>query len=176
MLKLVRPTMAHRERAIDFINELRLYGSEINGSGSLDSYLAESTYEAWLEKLNSDTDIANVPEERAPSLTYFFVRQSDDRIVGCANLRLALNDFWRAECGHIGYCVRPTERGRHYATEMLRQALKVYRRLGIHEIILTCAKTNPASAKVIMNCGGVFDAEFDSAMFNETIQRYIIRH
>ena len=32
------------------------------------------------------------------------------------NIRLALNDFLRKEGGHIGYCIRPTERQKHYAT------------------------------------------------------------
>ena len=108
-------------------------------------------------------------------LTYFYVREEDDCIVGMCNLRLALNDFLRTEGGHIGYGVRPTERGKHYATDMLAQALKVYDRLGIKNVLVTCDKENPASAKVIQNNGGMLEAEFYSETYDETLQRYVIK-
>ena len=109
-MKLVFPTIEYKEKAIEFINEFYKYGSDINGSGSLDRFLKESTYEAWLAKVLSDVDIANIEKPRVPALTYFYVREEDDRIVGMVNIRLALNDFLRTEGGHIGYGIRPTER------------------------------------------------------------------
>ncbi len=42
------------------INELNLYHSDINGSGSLDWFLRESNYEKWLKKVMDDIDIANI--------------------------------------------------------------------------------------------------------------------
>ena len=91
------------------------------------------------------------------------------------NIRLALNDFLRKEGGHIGYCIRPTERGKHYATDMLNGALKVCDTLGINEVIITCDKSNSASANVIKNCNGELVEEFYSDTFNEDIQKYIIK-
>lgn len=174
-MKLVFPTIAYKDKAADYIREFIEYGSEINGSGSLDRYLAESTYEEWLDKVMHAIDIANVELPKVPAITYFFIREEDDRIVGMVNIRLALNDFLREEGGHIGYSVRPTERGRHYATQMLREAVRVCNRIGIGEVIVTCDRENIASAKVIQNCGGVLDAEFYSPTFDEVIQRYVIR-
>ena len=124
-MKLVFPDISHKEKAIQFINEFYAYNSDINGSGSLDSYLRESTYEEWLGKVIADIDIANISPSRVPSLTYFYIRKEDGRIVGMINIRLALNDFLRKESGNIGYCIRPTERKKHYATNMLNNALKV---------------------------------------------------
>ena len=174
-MKLIFPTMAYKEKAIEFINEFYEYGSEINGSGALDSYLAEATYEEWLLKVLADIDIANIEKPRVPALTYFYVREEDDKIVGMVNIRLALNDFLKNEGGHIGYGIRPTERKKHYATGMLTEALKVCDTVGISEVILTCDKENPASAGVIKNCGGKLESEFYSETFDETIQRYLIR-
>jgi len=91
------------------------------------------------------------------------------------NMRLALNEFLKREGGHIGYCIRPTERRKHYATDMLNDALRVYDTLGIKEIILTCDKSNIASAGVIKNCNGELVAEFYSDTFKEEIQKYIIK-
>ena len=174
-MKLVLPSMAYKDKAIEYVKEFYEYGSEINGSGSLDRFLKESTYEAWLKKLRRDMDIANLPESKVPALTYFFVREEDDRIVGMVNIRLALNDFLRTEGGHIGYSVRPTERRRHYGTEMLAAALKVCDVIGIKEVLVSCGKSNPASAGVIKNCGGILKYEAYSETFGEMLQMYVIK-
>ena len=99
-MKLVFPDISYKEKATEYINEFIEYASEINGSGSLDRYLRESTYEEWLKKVLSDIDIANIEDSRDPALTYFYVREEDVRIVGMINIRLALNDLLRKECGH----------------------------------------------------------------------------
>ncbi len=171
-MKLVLPGPEYKEKAIDYINEFYEYGSEINGSGSLDGFLKESTYEKWLEKVRLYMDIANLPESKVPDLTYFYVREEDDRIVGMVNIRLALNDFLRKEGGHIGYSIRPTERRKNYATDMLSLALKVCRRIGIKEVLVSCDKENVASAGVIRKCDGILKEEFYSETFGETIQMY----
>ena len=174
-MKLVFPSLPYKEKAIQFINEFNEYGSEINGSGGLDRYLENSTYEEWIKKIYADIDIANIPQSRVPGLTYFYVREEDGKIVGMINIRLALNDFLKREGGHIGYCIRPTERKKHYATDMLNSALKVCDTLGIKEVIITCDKSNVASSGVIKNCNGELVAEFYSDTFREEIQKYIIR-
>ena len=174
-MKLVFPDITYKDRAIEYIREFYEYGSEINGSGSLDRYLKESTYEGWLKKLTADMDIANMPASKVPALTYFYVREEDDRIIGMINIRLALNEFLRNEGGHIGYSIRPTERRRHYGTEMLKAALKVCDVIGINEVLVSCDKDNMASAGVIKNCGGILKYEIYSERYDETLQMYAIR-
>ena len=174
-MRFVFPCEEYEQKAVDFVQEFRDCGSEIHGTGGLDGYLAEYTYSEWLKKTLCDIDIANIPEGRVPALTYFYVREEDDKIVGMINIRLALNDFLRTEGGHIGYCVRPAERRRGYATEMLRDTIKHCRVIGMSGFLITCDKENHASAGVIKSCGGVLEAEFYSEVFKETIQRYLIK-
>lgn len=173
-MKLVFPSMLYKEKAIEFVNEFNEYKSEINGSGALEGYLMNSTYEEWIKKIMSDIDVANVQKPRVPALTYFFVREDDDKIVGMINIRLALNDFLKKEGGHIGYCIRPTERRKHYATEMLNCALEVCDTLGIKEVLITCDKLNIASSGIIKKCNGKLVDEFYSETFKEEIQKYVI--
>ena len=173
-MKMVFPNMNYKDKAIDYIKEFYTYGSEIHGSGSLDRLLKEATYEEWLQKVLNDIDIANIPDSKVPAITYFFVREEDDKIVGMTNIRLALNDFLRREGGHIGYSVRPTERRKHYATLMLGEALKVCKTIGIKDVIITCDKANIASSGVIKNCEGELEAEFYSDTYGEILQRYVI--
>ena len=174
-MKFVFPNKDYKDNAIEFINEFHTYNSDINGSGALDTYLNESSYEKWIEKVITDIDIANIESGRVPSFSYFYVRETDNKIIGMINIRLALNDFLRNEGGHIGYCIRPTERRQHYATNMLNEALVFCKTIGLDNIIVSCDKSNIASANVIKNCGGKLDAEFYSDTFNEVIQRYIIQ-
>lgn len=174
-MKFVFPNKDFKNNAIDFINEFLTYNSEINGSGALDRYLNESSYEKWIEKVISDIDIANIEGDRVPAFTYFYVRETDNKIIGMINIRLALNNFLKNEGGHIGYCIRPTERRHHYATNMLYEALAFCKTIGLSNIIISCDKSNIASANVIMNCSGKLDAEFYSDTFKEVIQRYIIK-
>ncbi len=174
-MKLVFPNLLYKEKAIEFINEFYEYNSDINGSAALDDCLEKSSYEEWIKKVHADIDIANVQKPRVPALTYFYVREEDDKIIGMINLRLALNDFLKTEGGHIGYCIRPNERGKHYATDMLKVALKVYDTLEINEVFITCDKSNIPSANVIKKCKGELEEEFYSETFNEVIQRYVVR-
>jgi predicted acetyltransferase len=174
-MKMVFPNMNYKEKAIDYIKEFHEYGSEINGSGGLDRFLEKSNYEEWLKKVHYDIDIANVEKPRVPALTYFYVREEDDKIVGMINIRLALNEFLKNEGGHIGYSIRPTERKKHNATNLLGEALKVCDTIGITKVLVSCDKSNIASAKVIKNCHGELEEELYSEAFRETIQRYVIK-
>ena len=173
-MKLVFPTPEYKEKAIEYIQEFYEYNSEINGSGALDRFLRESTYEEWLVKIRKDIDIANVEKPRVPALTYFYVREEDDRIVGMINIRLALSDFLREEGGHIGYSVRPTERKKHYATDMLKAGVEVLNTIGINEVFVSCDKENLASSGTILNNGGKLIKEKYSETFKEMIQMYAI--
>jgi len=122
-MKFVFPNEDYKDKAIDFINEFHTYNSDISGTGALDKYLEKSSYEKWINKVITDIDIANVEGSRVPAFSYFYVRESDNKIIGMINVRLTLNDFLKNEGGNIGYCIRPTERKQHHATNMLGEAL-----------------------------------------------------
>ena len=143
-MKFVFPNEDYKDKAMNFISEFYAHDSKINGSGGLDRYLKESTYEKWLVKVTADIDIANIDKGRVPAFTYFYVRESDNKIVGMINIRLALNDFLKNEGGHIGYCIRPTERKKHYATNMLNEVLIFCETIGLNNLIITCDKSNIA--------------------------------
>ena len=173
-MRFVFPNSDYEEKAKDFICEFDKYESESNGSGGLYRYLNQSSYEEWIKKVMADIDIANIEPGRVPALTYFYVREEDEKVVGMINIRLALNAFLREEGGHIGYCIRPTERGKGYATRMLEETLNFCGSIGLTEFVLTCDQSNIASARVIQRCGGRLEAEFYSETFRQTIQRYRI--
>ena len=151
------PGISRKEDAIDYIREFLEYGSEINGAGGLHRFLDD--YEGWLKKL--DLDYTMVPdEERVPARTYFLVRESDSRIIGMINIRLARNERLSDYGGHIGYSIRPTERGKGYNNINLYLGLKVCRKYGIERIFMDADLENPASWKTMEAFGGVRIREY----------------
>lgn len=170
-VKLVYPTKKHERKAFEFIQEFLEYKSQINGTGGLDRY---NNYDEWLLKVGKDLDLSNIPEGKVPASTYFFIRTSDEKIVGMINIRHKLNEFLLNEGGHIGYCIRPTERKKGYATLMLKLSLQKCRELNLNKVLITCDKINVASSKVIQNNNGILENEIYSDTFSEMIQRYWI--
>ena len=145
------PGIGRKEDAVAFVNEFYEYNSPINGTGGLLRYL--DNFEGWLEKLNEDyTREPN--EEKVPARTYFLIRENDSRIVGMINIRLALNEKLRHYGGHIGYCIRPTERGKGYNKINLYLGLKVCDQYGIESVLLDADLDNPASWKTMEALGG----------------------
>ncbi len=146
------PSIGRKEDAIAYINEFYEYNSDINGTGGLNRYLAD--YEMWLKKL--EEDYARIPDEKkVPARTYFLVREGDNRIIGMINIRLALNESLRKYGGHIGYSIRPTERGKGYNKINLYLGLKVCQDYGIDKVLMDADKDNPASWRTMEALGGV---------------------
>ena len=85
-----------------------------------------------------------------------------------------LTDGLRVEGGNIGYGVRPDERGKGYATEILRHTLHEAKAVGLTEALLTCAREKTASARTILRCGGELRSEAYLPERGEIVQRCVI--
>ncbi len=151
------PGIDRKDDAIEYINEFYEYNSDINGSGGLHRYLDD--YEGWLDKLEEDAG-REPDEEKVPARAFFLVRESDRRIVGMSSVRLALNEKLKSYGGHIGYAIRPTERGKGYNNINLYLALKVCDEHGIDVVFMDADLDNPASWKTMEHFGGVRVREY----------------
>ena len=72
----------------------------------------------------------------------------NDEIVGIIDLRHELNEFLQ-DFGNSGYSVRPSERRKGYATEMLRLIKEVAKRVGLTSLQLSVERSNEPSVKTI---------------------------
>ncbi len=151
-LELVVPTIEHKRAAEAFKQEFFDYGETvINGSSLLD----QMDYDAWLAHIQSCRDPRTVREDWVVASTFFALRTCDSRIVGMIDIRHNLeNDFLAEFGGHIGYAIRPGERRKGYAVQMLRQALEYAKALGLSAVMLGCYSDNLASKNTIIRCGG----------------------
>ncbi len=154
---LVRPNIQLKEQALDYREEHFKNGEKvINGSELL--YQIEN-YEEWLSSVTLNTAPKTVNENWVVTDTFFALRKSDNMIIGVIDLRHTLNDYLK-DFGNCGYSVRPSERKKGYATEMLHQLIKVAKKIGMKELQISVEKTNIGSIKVIEKNGGVYERSF----------------
>ncbi len=120
MIQLVRPTEAMKEQAIEFRQEFFEHGEfVINGSELFDK---TDDYAEWCRSIDVNTKEETVNPNWVITDTFFAV--DDDRIVGIIDFRHTLNDFLK-DLGHCGYSVRPSERRKGFATEMMWNTLRM---------------------------------------------------
>ena len=154
-LVLQKPTLAHGEEIMAFRQEMLEEGGDFAGCNSLRRCETPMMWLALLEVYEKSG-----PKGGVPSSTYLALEPKDHRLVGIIDLRHHINhpvlSTWG---GHVGYTVRPSERRKGYATQMLRLLLPHCKELGLRHILVTCNKDNIASEKVILRAGGVFEKE-----------------
>lgn len=132
----------------------------IHGSYKLDN--EKYSYKEWLQIIKNNLDKEKLNPKFGLSHTLFAIK-NDGTIVGIINLRNTITDFYK-DSGHIGYSVRPSERNKGYATEILKQALKIARNQGLKEVYLVCKQSNEPSRKTIIRNCGVFTRKFEKDM------------
>lgn len=128
-------------------------------------------FSALIELINGFSNGKNIPENFVPSTTFWMVN-NQNRIIGIIDIRHQLTENLKYFGGHIGYGIRPSERGKGYAVIMLRMALTKAKEIGIKDVLITCKKSNIASAKVIKANGGKLNSEGE--IDGKLIQRYLI--
>ena len=157
MIRLVRPALEHKEKALAYRQEHFDHGENIiNGSELLDK---TECYEEWLQSIKNNENPETVSSDWVVTDTFFAVDEQDE-IVGIIDLRHTLNEFLK-DFGNSGYSVRPSQRKKGYATEMLRQVLDIARRAGLTELHLSVEKDNLPSVKTIIKNGGVYERSFE---------------
>jgi predicted acetyltransferase len=157
-IKLVLPSKGLEGEALEYRKEhFDHQEQELHGGSLLDVI---DPYDAWLEQVKNNSDQRTVDPNWVVTTTFFAIRKSDERIVGMVSVRHTLNELLRDYGGHIGYVVRPSERNKGYAGEMLKLALEYCKTIGLHDILIACNKDNEASRRTITRSGGVLEKEF----------------
>ena len=158
-MKLIEPTMEYDRQIQAFRREYLEYGGSMDGCSHLRRF---DDTQAWLDQLE-------------PTMKqYIYLREEDDRVVGVIQIRRRFNEFMEKYAGHIGYSVRPSERRKGYAKQMLALALEECERLGIYDVLVTCLVENEASRRTILANGGVYESTIYEPDSRRWIQRYWI--
>lgn len=156
-IRLITPTEEIKLKALDFKQEFLSIGETIiNGSELLDNI---NSYEEWLKSVINNTKAETVNPDWVITDTFFAV-DANDKIVGIIDLRHTLNDFLK-DFGNCGYSVRPSERKKGYATQMLYLISNIAKNAGMSELHLSVEKDNIPSIKTIIKNGGTYERSFE---------------
>lgn len=155
MFELVAPDVSFHQSFIESHGEWD--GAHQDGAGLFpdDNVSTREGFAAWVKRL---TDAEHAPEKDGiVPCTYRWIIEGE-RYVGAIAFRHYLTPYLLNSGGHIGYGVRPSDRGRGAATWALRE---VCDRLSVQgepeRVLLTCDDANEASARTIERCGGVLE-------------------
>ncbi|OGO92596.1 MAG: hypothetical protein A2Y17_00375 [Clostridiales bacterium GWF2_38_85] len=163
-IKLIKPSAEYAAKIAEYRDEFITYNDyftvcDVNRIPGAERILEFDRAIDWIENCRLCEHAETNPYEDCPIATqYIAVRKSDDRIVGMIHLRHELsNEELRNFDGNIGYSVRPSERLKGYAKELLRLCLEKAREYRLEKVLLCCVDTNLGSRKAILANGGEYE-------------------
>jgi len=169
MVSLIKSTIDLKLAYLSFYEEWKATGEEmipwVIGKDPSD-------FQAMIQSLLDAEQGIGLQPGWVPDSTYWLVNE-EYRILGVVNIRHALTVHLLNAGGHIGYGIRPSERQKGYATQLLKLALEKTTELGINRVLVVCDAVNIGSEKTILNNGGVADVDFVEENGN-VIKRYWI--
>ena len=156
-LKLVKPSKKYQAQIIDMLDEWSEYNKlhpECDGSPRA-IFRDYSNFKSYIKSF--EKDIYEPDPDKVPATVYFALDKERNVIVGACQIRHYLNEALRNGGGHIGDGVRPSERKKGYATEIIRLALKECRYLKIKKVLISANSDNIGSIKSIKKNGGIYE-------------------
>ena len=115
-----------------------------------------------------------LPPDKVLATQFILIRSKDNRLVGMIQVRHYFNDYLEKYAGNIGYSIRPSERRKGYAKEMLKMALPFCRDLGLKKVLITCIDGNVGSERTILANGGIYEYTIHEPIENENLKRFWI--
>lgn len=128
-----------------------------------------------LEDFNTVSEWISFCETEKDRISFFLaVRPDDEKIVGACSLRHSLeyDDDDPEFASHIGYSVRPDERRKGYASEILRLVLHKAKSMGLPSVRIICRDINEGSRRTILANGGVYIDSITGDESGITVNRY----
>ena len=157
-IKLIKLTKEYYPQLSEMIEEWKL-DHKVNQTNHSPWAIFKNDYHDFDYYLDN-LEISEPKDGKVPDSVFFLLDVERDILLGAVNIRHYLNDYLLQFGGHIGDGIRPSERRKGYATEMIRLALIECKKLGIDRVLMVCDKSNIGSAKSIINNGGILENEF----------------
>jgi predicted acetyltransferase len=155
-LRLTKPSMDLEDEYLSFYKEW------IDTGEDMYPWVIEKDPSNFMEMVQFLTDNENgknLPNGWVPDSTYWLINE-DKRILGVVNIRHQLSVYLLSCGGHIGYGIRPSERRKGFATELLALSLQKAKELSISKALIICDQTNMGSVRTIIKNGGIPDTDF----------------
>ena len=176
-MKLREVIKQDKEKIIEMYNEYML-SEPISGIDRFEGIrdfekLEKLSFDDWLEDLEKNKYEENLPKTYSPHTLYLAINDNNE-MVGAIEIRWKQVPTLMSFGGLIGYSIRPSQRKKGYASEMLKLALYKFKNTSMYNILITCKDFNLASKKVIEKNGGIFENTYTNNDDGYTYLRYWI--
>jgi len=166
---LIELTASHQDAFLDYMDDFRRAGE----CDYVDDTITPQSFSKYVERLQRASAGKDLQPGIVPATTWFL--WNGRRILGRVSIRHRLTPRLEDFGGHIGYDVRPSDRGHGYGSVLLCLALAKARAIGLLRVLLTCSPTNTASVRMILSNGGQLVSESPAiSANNRPTQRYWI--
>lgn len=125
------------------------------GENGFTNSFPTNSFEEFKSSLARLVEVAkgiNLIEGYVPQTIYWLY--ANDRPVAFGKLRHHLNEKLQEYGGHVGYIVRPSERGKGYGKLFLAEVVKAAKNNQIDELLITIDEDNQRSRRVIEGNNG----------------------
>lgn len=156
-VRLIKLTKEYEKQLGEMIDEWKI-DQEKNHTNHSPWAIFKNDYHDFNYYLDN-LEVREPKDGTVPDSTFFLLDEERNILLGAVNIRHYLNDYLLKYGGHIGDGIRPSERNKGYATEMIRLALQECVKLCIRKVLIICDKSNIASAKTIIKNGGILENE-----------------
>ena len=153
-LFFVEPSMTYAKEISAYREEMLAAESSFDGCLSMKRMPDPKEYTEYCTEWANPSRV--LKENGARGTVLLCIRKADNKMVGCMQVHHVLNEQMRTITGHVGYSVRPSERRKGYATQMLKKAKDYLSSFGFSEIYVSCLPENEASRRTILANGGEY--------------------
>lgn len=170
MPQLVLPHPRYRDSFLEALHEY--HGEKLPTYEPLDELWLSEHFDEYVGQLHRESRGQDLPIGYEPHTVFWLVE--GNRYLGRLDIRHQLNEWLSTVGGHIGYDIRPTERGKGLGKLQLELGLQKARELGFEKVLITCDVDNVPSNTVIKANGGVLESTHPVAPGKPDKNRYWI--
>ena len=157
MLKLIKLTKEYYNQLNNMLDEW-INDINLNHTDTSPYTIFRNDYHDFDNYLNN-LEQKEEKDGRVPDSVFFLLDTNTNNLLGAVNIRHKLSDYLYNYGGHIGDGIRPSERNKGYGTILVKLALEECKKLNITKVLMTCDKSNVASAKTIIKNNGILENE-----------------
>lgn len=172
MLRMIR-------RCPEFLSGYKSYCQELYDSGVLYFRSMDPAHVDldWFYRTKPIYDRRETERVDGASRSLHLWAVCENRFIGEFQLRFDFTEAVLRDIGSVGYAVRPSEWGKGYGTQILRQGLAIAGEMGMHRVLFTVNSENSRSCHVIEKLGGKYEdtiEAYSEAFGNHLLRRYWI--